>query len=252
MNARHITASLLALAATAALAADPADGPKSGFGAALVCKSGASASVHAVASKTPGFKASEADGAWAVESMTTVGYPAALPSSEPARSAALRAATLLHRGNIIAAKMANDEASKTVAGYKGEKFAASFESLLTVLTQPVRHASYPSTVRAAGEQWPADADHSHTHGVDMEMASASLLEIIQRAGMSMAALGKAYEKPAVRFYILANGFRDPIALEASRAGVCGERLDAETIKKLDVSARFMAMPATISGEEPKK
>lgn len=245
---RLLTASLLSLAACAAGAA----GPKApAFGQPLSCGAG-STSIHQVALKTPGFTATEADGAWAVDAMTKVGYAAALPKGAAERASALRASALAHRGFIVAAKMANDEAVASVAGYKNERFASNFESLLTVMTQPVRHASYPSAVRAAGENWPADADHSHTHGVDMEAASASLAEISQRTGSAIQALGKSYEKPAVRFYVLANGFRDPIALEAARAAVCALKLDAATVKKLDVSARFMAMPSAHASEEPKK
>lgn len=243
-----LAASLLLAATASAVAAEP----RPAFGAPLFCAASAPSSVLAVAQKTPGFSASEADLAWVLESMNRIGYAAKPPAAGTARDAAMRAAALLRRGNLVAAKMANDEAQKDVSGYKAGQFAGSFESLLTVLTQPVRHASYPESVRAEGEKWPAKADHSHTHGVDMEQSSASLIEVINRAGAAQKALGDAYRKPAVRYYILANGFRDEIALKAATALVCAEKLDAAMQSKLNISARFMAMPSQVASEPSSK
>lgn len=235
---RPLLASLLLAFEGAAAAASP-------FGTPLSCAPGMVESVARVADKTTGFAVSEDDGTWVVASMQRIGYPAPLPETGPARVAALRAATLLRKGNVVAAKMANDEAIANVPGYKAKPFAASLEALLTVVTQPVMHASYPTSVRADGEVWPANVDHSHTHGVDMERASASLVEIINRAEVSRRAVGAAYDKPAVRFYLLANGFGDDIALRAAGAAVCAAKLDKATLKKLDVSSRFMAMPSAV-------
>lgn len=247
-SAALLAASLLLTAAASAEAAEP----RSPFGAPLVCPTSAPASVLAVSQKTPGFKAGEADLGWALESMARIGYSAKPPAAGAARDAAIRASALLRRGNLVAAKMANDEAQKEVAGYGVGQFASSFESLLTVLTQPVRHASYPESVRAEGEKWPADADHRHTHGVDIEQSSASLMEVISRAATAQKALGDAYRKPAVRYYILASGFRDDIALQAAAAYVCAEKLDAATKSKLNISARFMAMPSQVASGPVKK
>lgn len=243
-----LAASLLLVAAVSAAVA----GPVSPFGAPLACPASGPTSVLAVAQKTPGFAASESDLAWALKSMDRIGYSAKPPASGAARDAAMLSAALLRRGNLVAAKMANDEAQKDVAGYKSSQFASSFESLLTVLTQPVQHASYPESVRAEGEKWPADADHSRTHGVDLEQSSASLAEVITRAAAAQKALGDYYRKPAVRYYILANGFRDDIALTAAAAAVCAEKLNAATQSKLNISARFMAMPSQVASEPSKK
>ncbi len=247
-SAALLAASLLLTATVSAVAAEH-DSP---FGAPLACPASGPASVLAVAQTTPGFASSGADLTWALESMGRIGYSAKPPEGGAARDAAMRSAALLRRGNLVAAKMANDEAQKDVAGYRAGQFASSFEALLTVLTQPVRHASYPEAVRAKGEKWPAAADHSHTHGVDMEQASASLMEVISRAATAQKALGDAYRKPAVRYYILANGFRDGIALKAATASVCAQKLDAATQSKLNVSARFMAMPSQVASEPSKK
>ena len=46
----------------------------------------------------------------------------------------------------------------------------------------------------------------------------------------------------MRFYMLANGFRDPIAYAAASSQVCAMKLTAEETNKVDVTARLMAMP----------
>ena len=56
-------------------------------------------------------------------------------------------------------------------------------------------------------------------------------------------MGDEYKKPQVRMYLLSHGFQDDIALEVATHAICGLKLPGETIAKLDVSARFMAMPA---------
>lgn len=250
----HLAASLVAfaaLASTSVLSVAQVPGkegeldlrPKVGFGAPIKCVAGASGSVFAAA-EAMHVVVDPASESWVGNEMKRVGFGAELPKESAAHSAAMRVSTLLKRGNIVAAMMANEEASRTHPAYKSSQFAPNFESLLTILTQPVLHASYPSSVRAEGEESARPGPHSH--GVDMERTSASLLEVIRRAQMSKSALGKSYETPAVRYYVLGTGFRDAIALRAATGAVCALGLSESVLAKLDVSARFMAMPAAVS------
>lgn len=222
------------------------------FGAALSCSAGlGDASVLSATKADSGFKVEADTGTWVTQQLSRIGYPAPLPASGVAKDAALRAATLLRRGNIVAAKMANDEAASRLPAYRTSAFTASFESLLTVLTQPVAHASYPSFVRAAGETTSPAERAFGTHGFDLEKSSAALAEVVHRAQVSKRAMGADYQTPSVRYYLLAHGFRDPVALRSAAAAVCALGLDKATRERLDVSARFMAMPSAAAAEEPQ-
>lgn len=231
-------ASLLSAAAHAVAPAAPI------FGQPLACKPGMQTSVLAASKGFPDFVASAADLTWTLDAMKRIGYEAQPPKAEQARAAATTAAALAHQGYLVAAKMAKDEATSNVAGFRASPFSASFEALLTVLTQPVSHASYPTSVRADGETREASSGRGHSHGADLEDMSALLKEVISRAETSKQAMGKTYANPSVRFYLLAHGFRDPVALQVATAQVCAEKLDEETVRKLNVSARFMAMPTS--------
>lgn len=212
-----------------------------GFGKPLQCAPGKQVTLKIAPAGT------QADADWAVEAARRVGYPAALPKSAEARASALRTSALLRSGHIVAAKMANDQAS-SMAGYSD--FGQGIESLMTVLTQPVSHASYPTSVRADGESREKSDHGDHTFGVDMEASSASLRKVIVRAQVAKRAMGDDYAKPAVRYYLLAQGFRDDIALAVASSQVCALRLPEAVVSKLDTSARFMAMPDDVP-ETPK-
>lgn len=236
------------LASTAALAQPAASSPA--FGQPLACEQ-APKSGTLLTPAGRGFAIESVDGTWVTDSMSRVGYPAALPSATDARDAALSAAGLLRRGHVVAAKMAHDEAAAKITAYAQSAFSKSFESLLTIVTQPVRHASYPTSVRAEGEKR-ADEHGSHTHGVDMEQSSASLTQIIGRAEVAKRAMGEHYRNPVIRSYLLAHGFRDDLALKASSALVCALKLGDDVKAKLDTSARFMAMPGAGEGNGGKQ
>jgi hypothetical protein len=244
----HLAACLLLAVSTPSMANEH----RAAFGAPLSCADRTPSSVLALTQELPGFSASIGDLAWALVAMDRIGFKATPPAGAAGADAAMRASTLLRRGNLVAAKMANDEALSSVPGYKSEQFSSSFESLLTVLTQPVRHASYPQNVRAEGEEWPSDVHHGHSHGVDMEQSSAALIEVISRVAVAQRALGETYRRPAVRYYILANGFRDDVALRAATAAVCKEKLEASAKSKLNIAARFVSMPSQVALERTKQ
>lgn len=243
---RLLAVGLFSFFCSASLAAESplaAGLPSTPFGRPLVCTSQGPTSVLVVAVNDFHLKPGISDARWALMAMSRVGYSAKIPPAGLAKDAALGAAALLKNGSIVSAKIAKDQADAAIHNFKSSSFSTGFEALLTVMTQPVSHASYPDSVRAAGEASEAASSSRDTHGVDLEDASGSLLEVISRAGTSQKAMGPAYEKPAVRYYLLANGFRDEIALQAARNMICAEHLDDATLKRLDVSARFMAMPA---------
>ncbi|MEJ6002682.1 hypothetical protein [Paucibacter soli] len=238
---KHASALLLAsLLSSVAFAAERAP-PGRQFGGALQCAGANQTSTLLAAKSSSGFAPKVEDLTWALDSMNRVGYPASAPKAGPALEAATVASSLLRGGNLVAAKMARDEAGTKISDFDASQFAKSLEALLTILTQPVPHASYPTSVRAEGEHRVASSTHSH--GADLEDMSASLAEIVGRAATSQKAMGDAYSKPAVRFYLLAHGFRDAIALESATAQVCAVKLNESTRRRLDVSARFMAMPS---------
>lgn len=244
MMIRLLAAAALTYPALLFAAAPSASSPdSSSFGGALQC--GVSATSSVLKAKV-GRKADDAD--WVQQTLAHIGYPAALPAQAGARDAALQGAALLRTGHIVAAKMLNDEAARSLTSFGKSAFSTNFEVLLTVLTQPVDHASYPSEVRAEGEQrkTPTPAQAQHSHGVDLEESSAALHEIIRRVSVSQHAMGSTYDRPAVRYYLLANGFHDEVALSAAGAGVCALKLDEANMNKLNVSARFMAMPSELS------
>jgi hypothetical protein len=211
------------------------------FGRPLACGS-APSSATLLTTEARGFATSAADAAWVADWMKQVGYPAVVPPSGDLREAALSAAGLLQRGHVVAAKMAQDEAIATVPGYRASPFSRSFEALLTIVTQPVQHASYPESVRAEGET--RGGEHgTHTHGVDLEQSAASLGQIIARAEVAKRAMGEHYRNPSIRSYLLAHAFGDDVALKAATAAVCTMKLGDGVKTKLDTAARFMAMPA---------
>jgi hypothetical protein len=242
----RLAAATAALTWSAVAFAQPASAPAAPapaeFGQPLNCAAVSAADATLLTSKDRGFELDPADGQWVLAALKRVGYPAPLPAAGASRNAALSASGLLRRGEIVAAKMANDEAMARVTGYKAAPFASSFETLLTISTQPVSHATYPEAVRAEGEER-EPGPHANTHGVDMERASASLSEIIGRASVSKKAMGADYQNSAVRNYLLAHGFHDASALRAARAAVCAAGLPEAMRAKLDISARFMAMPS---------
>jgi hypothetical protein len=179
--------------------------------------------------------------------MKGAGVGSTIPKDHRAYAAALTVAGLLRAGDVVAAKMGAEEADATIPSYKASKFSSTFRFTMTALTQPVMHPSYPSSVRADGEAVPGEngiKQGAHTHGIDLETASASLYEIIRRAELAKRAVGPEYNtKPAIRYYLLANGFKDFVALQAASALVCALKPDATLMNKIDVSARLMAMPS---------
>lgn len=175
---------------------------------------------------------------WAEVELRRVGYEAARPKD----AGAGYIAALARSGNLVAAKMANDDLVHSSKTYGTSPWASSIEAFLTIQTQPVNHASYPTAVKAEGEAPEPAGAHHHGYGVDLEDTSAALREIIGRAALAKRALGPTFGKVAVRYYQLAQGFRDEIALEASAARVCQLKLPAGEQHKVDISARMMAMP----------
>lgn len=239
-------AAAMCFAASAATLAQPSPPqlvPAPAFGQPLSCGKGPALTF--LGSRGLAGTPTSADATWAIAEMTRIGYPAALPADADAARAAAAVSGLLRRGSLVGAKMANDEARRQYPAFAASKFTQNFENLLTVLTQPVGHATYPEAVRADGERRPAGA-HRHTHGVDLEDSSAALNEIIQRSAITAKALGPLYKRRAVLDYMLAQGFRDAIALPVAISSVCGDGLSAGDMKKVDISARFMAMPSKSS------
>lgn len=208
------------------------------FGLPLDCTINRRESTAAIAQAR--FTASEAAAAlgWAEVELRRVGYA----SPRPSDASAGYIAALARSGRLVAAKIANDDLVSASKGYAHSAWAIGIEAFLTIQTQPVNHASYPTSVRAEGEQPEQVGAHQHGYSVDLEETSAALREIIGRAALSKRALGSVYSRPAVRYYLLAQGFRDEVALEASAARVCRLKLPAADVNKLDISARMMAMP----------
>lgn len=182
--------------------------------------------------------------------MRTAGTPTVIPAADRHKQAVAKISRILQGGSFVGAKMALDEAAADVAGFKSTAFANDFEWFLRAMSQPVPHASYPTSVRAEGETWvkPAgdEADPDHTHGFDLEQASSSLYEINKRLLVSQRALNEHFKHRQVLDYLLGYGFADPLAVRIASSRLCNSRaqlkLTSDDLKRIDVAARFMAMP----------
>ena len=155
------------------------------FGTKLDCSSALERSPLAVATKSFGPKANAESLAWIDVQLNRVGVGA----KPPIHPASQQIANLLRNGHVVAAKMVNDEASLGSEGYRATRWSSSIETLVTIMTQPVSHASYPTSVRAAGEVRNEAATSHATHGSDLEAASDSLAELLGRAALAKKALG---------------------------------------------------------------
>lgn len=243
----------LVLAAFNAQASNPATSP---FGKPLLCPAQTQVSSDAGKALSAAMQAIQAqptaaDLKWGLEMVESSGYPAPTPAAADARAAAQRASWLAKNGFLVAANMAHEHSVLTIDSYKRSEFSGAFRNFINASTQPVHHASYPSAVLAKGEKAHA-AKGDHTHGLDLEQASLALDEIIKRVGVTKQALKEDYKLAPVRYYMLAQGFRDPVALQAATDLVCGFKMDAERLKRFDVSARYMAMPLVSEAKAPKK
>lgn len=220
-------------------AAQDSNDPKSAFGSPLSCTGASETRFLSPRNLSPVTNDGRAAVAWVRAAAGRIGYGSPPPTSGQALAAAAMVAQHVRAGNLVAAQMANEEAKK-LGLYPGAWFE-SVEAVLIAMTQPVLHASYPTSVRAEGESRPAGSGQG-THGVDLEQSSGALSEIIARAAVAKRALAKEYSKPAVRYYLLAHAFRDQAGLDVARAQVCALKLPEERIRSLDVSAKYMAMP----------
>lgn len=230
-----VMAALCALVTSTTVHAQATSSATVRFGLPLSCPAdllSASAAMSA-SLKSRGIRPTGFHVAMARSEMASSGFSAPAPTDASGVAAAAQASWLMLNGRVVAAKLIND-ASMKLPTYK--KFGAAMEMHLTVLTQPVNHASTPEEN--------SQGDHAgHGHGAELDEASNALREVIGRAVISAQAMGDEYKKPQVRMYLLSHGFQDDIALEVATHAICGLKLPGETIAKLDVSARFMAMPA---------
>jgi hypothetical protein len=205
-------------------------------------------SIFEIATRNHGLTVPKDTGTWVLKTMESMGLRGKLPTKKGARSLALQASALLKSGYIVAAKMAADEALVTSADYRQSSFANSFEALLTSSTQPIAHLNSFQDAPQNGAEGAIQRPSVNIKALskrpqDLDTAVASLTEIISRADAAKRLLGPIYEMPSVRFYILAHGFRDAIALDAASRQVCSLQFDDATIRKLNISARYMAMPS---------
>jgi hypothetical protein len=240
---KQIALASLVLAACGVQASNPGNSP---FGKPLLCPAQKQVSADPGSALTAAMDAIQAqptpaDLKWALEMVESSGYPAHTPATADARGAAQRASWLAKNGFLVAANMAHEHSVLTIDSYKRSEFASSFRNFINASTQPVHHASYPSSVLAKGEK-PNNGKGDHTHGFDLEQASLALDEIIKRVAVTKQALKDEYKRAPVRHYMLAQGFRDPVALQAATDMVCGLNMDADKLTRFNVSARYMAMP----------
>lgn len=199
-----------------------------------------------------GVNASAEDLAWLLDLMDRSGAPSERLKAAADIAAAQEIGGLMRRGFIVSAKMRSEQAASSSDSYKGSQFQQSFDYFLTAVTQPVAHASYKESDRAAGEPEAQgkDAGIEHTHGIDMEESSASLARIMSRLVHAAQVAGDDYKLPAVRFYVLSHGFMDPVATKVSAFDLCRLRLSKESLNRIDVAARYMSMPASSPELDP--
>lgn len=218
--------------------AAPAGGQPAGqivFGSPLSCPAAPLGQADAVLSSMNqvGAKPTRLNIAQARAAMATSGNAVSAPTQPEATAArATQVSWLILGGHVVAAKMLND-ASADLPGYSA--FGDAVEAHLTAVTQPVQSNDNLAAELGATKEAPAPGD--------LMAASASLNEVIQRASTARVAMGALYREPAVRFYLLSQGFRDAVGALASRHGVCALKLSPGEVDKLNVSSRYMAMPS---------
>ncbi|MCZ8255018.1 MAG: hypothetical protein O9327_05060 [Polaromonas sp.] len=189
--------------------------------------------------------------------MRTAGVNTTIPAAPAHKEAVAKISRILQGGSFVGSKMALDEAVATIPGFKATEFATDFEWFLRAMSQPVPHASYPTSVRAEGETWvkpPSESDDGHTHGFDLEQASSSLNEINRRLLVANRALKDQIGERAVLDYLLGYGFNDGLAVRVASSRLChlgrSKKWSADVMQRIDVAARFMAMPAAASTPPP--
>ncbi|WP_137921295.1 hypothetical protein [Hydrogenophaga sp. 2FB] len=207
---------------------------QSKFGKALVCPSPTLPTLQAADAvlASAGARPNGLSYAQAREQMAVTGFRFIGPVEKESLRRATQASWLMIRGHVVAAKLVNDSAMR-MPGY--QKFGQALESHMTILTQPIPH-------EISEEESGHGNAHDHGHSKEIEEASAALTTLIGRAETSRQAMGMHYSKPAVRLYLLAHGFQDDIAVKIASHSVCALNLDKATLEKLNVSARYMAMP----------
>lgn len=192
----------------------------------------------------------EADLAWALNLSKDSGRNFAYPTDQSTRKLAATAARLLRGGNIIAAKIANDAFTLSNLDYKKSEFAPTFEYLMTVLTQPVLHGASSESLQHSESGFSGKEKVSQKDSVS-DNANDSLVEVVKRSDVTRKALGKTYEYPSVRFYLLSHGFKDPIAMKFTADLVCGLNFDQSVVAQINSSAKFMAR-ATVADKRSVK
>ena len=219
------------------------------FGSPLQCPSDTKEiSIFDIAVRNHGLTAPKDTGTWVLKTMESMGLRGKLPTKKGARNLALQASALLKSGHIVAAKMAADEAVAKSADYRQSSFANTFEAFLTASTQLTGHPNSFQDAPQNGAEGDIKRPSVNIKALskrpqDLDAAVASLSEIISRADAAKRLLGATFEMPSVRFYVLAQGFRDAIALDAASRQVCSLKFDDALIRKLNISARYMAMPS---------
>lgn len=226
-GARAIVAATGLILGCTAFAAVP---PGVSFGGPLHCPMPSRAVTVYVATAVAmqGMQGNLQDRRFLQELMAEMHLTAPWPEGSAAAIADLAAAQV-RSGNIVAAKMLHDGARAAVAAYRDAQFADAFQNTLTFLTAPVMHTGGP------GAQEHRDGSGS------LDAASKGLHEILRDVGLAQRALGERYREPAVRYYILATAFRDPVALKAATNLVCGLGMSETSRDVLDKAAAFVGV-----------
>lgn len=232
---------------TALLAFSPHAMSAPSFGEPLNCSAAKRPANITEFLKSENIVGNDEDLSWALNLSKDSGRNFAYPKDPSTRKKAATAARLLRGGNIIAAKMANDAFTLSNLDYKASEFAPVFEYLLTVLTQPVMHGAASESDRHG------DADVSGKNKVSQKDRASdspndSLTEVVKRADVTRKALGMTYEFPSVRFYLLAQGFKDPVATKFTADYVCDLNFEAAVLAQINSSAKFMAR-ATVTDKQ---
>lgn len=145
------------------------------------------------------------------------------------RSSLEASGALVHRGFVVAARMVHDD-SMAQPDYKDAAVSGSLKSYLSILITPTQDG-------AADPHGPHEGHEAH--GDDMTGVNEALLEVHRRIGTVKGGLGKVYEIPAVRYYLLGHAFRDDVAVRAGAKLVCGSALTPGQLKAIGAAADFV-------------
>lgn len=162
------------------------------------------------------------------------GLPATAEGLSPVSRASVEAeSALAARSFIISAKMLHDESMKS-PDYKSTPFSRSIARYLATSVEVVQDGG-----DAQLSADPAVASKAHGREAGLAEVSNALADVWKRVGAVKAGLGGLYTAPEIRYFILGNAFRDPVAIQSAERLICAKHLTTSQIKAVELGGDFV-------------